>query len=216
MSVRLGPFALVLLASGATATALACGSNEPTVEAPSSAGSAAPPKRTDRTEVTMQTVEIQEAGAPVAPSGSNAPVPTRATAPGDASDDPMIGGPQEAVVEKSVAPIRPRLRACYKKALADQPGMAGTSTFDATIAKDGRVSSARFVKRDGLSDDMVGCLLTAVKTMTFAPDRKTQVVVFSFGTPSPSATGAGSSSPSTSIAAPAASFASADAGKPRP
>jgi hypothetical protein len=94
----------------------------------------------------------------------------------------MIGGAQaDPTVEKAVAPVRPRLRACYKKALAAEPNIAGSATFDATIGKDGHAASARFVKRDGLNEDMVGCLLAAVKTMTFEPGRKSQIVVLSFG-----------------------------------
>lgn len=114
----------------------------------------------------------------------------------DPSDDPNIGGRQEGALEKAVAPIRPRLRACYKKALAAEPGIGGTAVFDATIAKDGRASSARFVKRDGLNDDMVGCLLAAVKAMTFETDKKSQIVAFTFGTPKAEASP--SSSPPTS------------------
>jgi hypothetical protein len=93
----------------------------------------------------------------------------------------MIGGAQEAVVEKAVAPIRPRLRACYKKALAAEPNIGGSATFDATIGKEGHVASARFVKREGLNEDMVGCLLAAVKAMTFETGRKSQVIALSFG-----------------------------------
>jgi hypothetical protein len=98
----------------------------------------------------------------------------------------MIGGAQsDPAVEKAVAPVRPRLRACYKKALATAPNSAGSATFDATIGKEGRVASARFVKRDGLDEDMVGCLLTAVKAMTFDTSKKSQVVTLTFGTSAP-------------------------------
>ncbi|HVH46419.1 MAG TPA: AgmX/PglI C-terminal domain-containing protein, partial [Labilithrix sp.] len=98
------------------------------------------------------------------------------------AEDPTIGGPQaDPVVEKAVAPVRPRLHVCYKKALAADPHVSGGATFDATLGKDGHVASARFVKRDGLNEEMVGCLLTAVKAMTFEPGRKTQIVTLSFG-----------------------------------
>ncbi len=100
----------------------------------------------------------------------------------------MIGGAQpDPAIERAVAPIRPRLRACYKKALEASPGVGGSATFDATVGKDGRAASARFVKRDGLSDDMVGCLLAAVKAMTFDPGKKSQIVTLTFGAPPPAA-----------------------------
>ena len=35
-----------------------------------------------------------------------------------------------------------------------------------------------------MSDDFVNCLTVAVKAMTFAPDRKTQIVAFTFGSAS--------------------------------
>lgn len=144
-------------------------------------------KTTDTTEVKMEAVPITSSpSAPPPPDTAPAPTSsapaTIATAPaGDPSDDPNIGGPQDAAVEKSVAPIRPRLRACYKKALAADSKAAGAATFDTTIGKDGKVSAARFVKKEGLSDDFVSCLTSAVKAMTFPADRKTQIVAFTFG-----------------------------------
>ena len=193
-------FAFALLVSVACG---ACG-NEPPPETP-----APSVKPADKTEVKMEAVSVTSAAASAepAPSNSNAPS-TMAPPSADPSDDPNIGGPQEATLEKSIAPIRPRLRACYKKALETTPGLTGSVTFDTTIGKDGKVSGSRFVKKEGLNDDMVGCLTTAVKTMTFSPDRKSQVISFSFGTPP---AGKGPSSP----AAPVASFGGSDAGPPR-
>jgi hypothetical protein len=180
---------LVVVAIGATVASSACGpaANEPP---PETAKKALP---SDKTEVTMERSDVDPNAGVVAtaPSGVTAPAPAPAStgSANDPSEDPMIGGPQpDAAVEKAVAPVRPRLRACYKKALAAEPGIGGNATFDATIGKDGHVASARFVKRDGLNEDMVGCLLAAVKAMTFEPTRKSQIVAFSFGTPPPPAT----------------------------
>ncbi|MBX3229239.1 MAG: AgmX/PglI C-terminal domain-containing protein [Labilithrix sp.] len=167
---------------------IACG-NDPPPETP-----APKPRPADTTEVKMEVVPIESAAlAPPPPPETSAAAP-----PAEPADDANIGGPQEATVERAVAPIRPRLRACYKKALEATPGVAGSVTFDTTIGKDGKVTAARFVKKDGLSDDMISCLTSAVKAMVFAPDRKSQVVAFTFGTPS---------------AAPVA--AAADAGPPK-
>jgi hypothetical protein len=144
---------------------------------------AAHPLPPDRTEVKME-VASPDAGAPESPStpapaASSAPA---APAPPSAADDPNVGGtPSDSVVATALEPIRGRLRACYKKALATDPKLAGTATFDATIAKDGKVASARFVKREGLSEDMMGCLTTALKAMTFPPGQKSQIVPLTFG-----------------------------------
>jgi hypothetical protein len=187
--------AFVVAAAAFGAAVIATVACEPGLnEAPA----AATPKQRppDRTEVTMEVSPV-DAGAPSEPGPSRvaSAAPATSTTPttttSDPLDDPNIGGRQEGAVEKAVAPIRPRLRACYKKALAAEPGIGGTATFDATIAKDGRVSSARFVKRDGLSEDMVGCLLVAIKAMTFEADKKTQVVTFSFGSAPSAAADAG-------------------------
>lgn len=211
MTSRLAAISLVLGAS----LGFACGGDPPKSDTPANVG------QPDKTEVKMEAVPIASATAPEPPPSSSAPS-TVATAPpsGDPSDDPNIGGPQEATVEKAVAPIRPRIRACYKKALATTPGMAGTVTFDTTMGKDGKVSSARFVKKDGnLSDDLVNCLTAAAKAMQFAPDRKTQVVAFSFGQPAggagatPASIGGGKTSPPQT--APVASFGGPDAGPNR-
>ena len=109
-------------------------------------------------------------------------------------------GPQEPAIEKAVGPIRPRIRACYKKALVAEPSLGGTATLDAVLNKDGRVSSVRMAKRDGLNEDMVGCLLTAMKSATFEGGNKSQVVTFSFGSP-PSASGPSSTTPTTAVGA---------------
>lgn len=183
----------------------ACGSDPP-------AASPSSKKPADTTEVKMEAVPITSTVPPppeTPPAASGEPAPAASAPSGDPSDDPNIGGPQEAALEKAVAPIRPRLRACYKKALAVDPKAAGSATFDTTIGKDGKVSAARFVKKEGLSDDFVNCLTSAVKAMTFAPDRKSQVVAFTFGNPP------GAKPAPAAPAAPTASYGGADAGPPK-
>ena len=181
MNATIGSLVLCL-----SVMASACGpaTNEPS-ETPKTSR---PP---DRTEVTMEVTtaappsEPPPSAAPAAtgaPAASAAPAASGGPAAKDAPEDPTIGGPQaDPVVEKAVAPVRPRLHVCYKKALSVDPHVTGGATFDATLGKDGHVASARFVKRDGLNEEMVGCLLTAVKAMTFEPGRKTQIVTLSFG-----------------------------------
>ena len=163
--------------------------SEPPPETPKNAA----PRPPDVTEVTMEVSsaappgEQLPPGEPAGPDGG-APMATGS----DVADDPNIGGAQsDPAVAKAVAPIRPRLRACYKKAVAADPNVGGSAIFDATIGKDGKVVSARFAKRDGLNEEMVGCLLVAVKAMTFDANRKSQVVTFTFGSaPSPGDAGA--------------------------
>lgn len=143
----------------------------------------------DKTEVKME-VSTVDTSTPPSPGpggvGTSSPSSGAGASTGgksDPSEDPNIGGPQDPVVDKAIAPIRPILRKCYKKALSTEPTLGGNATFDATLAKDGKVTNVRFVKRDGLNEDMVGCLLTALKHVTFEPIRQTQIVTFSFGSP---------------------------------
>lgn len=184
--------------------AVACG---PPNDASSPNGSHSLPP--DKTEVTMQgsPYEGPSVPPPSQPGTGDlaAPPPTASaaqttsppsTSGGSSDDEARIGGPQAPAVEAAVAPIRPRIRACYKKAQAADSNVNGTAMFDATIGKDGKVVSARPVKREGLSEEMVDCLLTAVKTMKFQDSKqKSQIVPFTFGS------GASSSSSSPSAAA---------------
>ena len=201
MSARPGSI-LLFTVSCVVAGAVAIGAagceqgSEPPPETPKSAAKRPP----DVTEVTMEVSSASPPGEHAAsPPGETASVTAAdASAPAasgnapDPSDDPNIGGVQsDPVVEKALAPVRPRLRACYKKALAAEPHVAGSATFDATIGKEGKVASARFVKRDGLNEDMVGCLLVAVKAMTFDPNKKSQIVTMTFGSPAPRSGDAG-------------------------
>jgi hypothetical protein len=171
------PVALLAGAAGAL-LAWGCGAQD------GGAGSPASRRNVDRTEVSVQ---VSEAGIAseepklVAPIATSRPAEGAASDGGDPGDDVSGGGKQEPTVEKAVAPARPRIRACYRKMIAADPSLGGQATFDATVGATGTVSSARFVKRDGLSEEMVGCILSAIKTMTFDAGRKSQILTFSFG-----------------------------------
>jgi hypothetical protein len=174
------PFLLLLLSAAAP---LGCGPSEPS-QTPSSTTTTTKPSN-DKTVVTMEAVSFDGA-APSSPTSSptaaTAPTTSTSTAP-DPADDPNIGGVQEGALEKAVAPTRPRLRACYKKALAVEPNVGGSATFDVTIGNAGKAATVRFVKRNGLNEDMIGCLLPAIKAMAFEPTQKSQILTLSFGTP---------------------------------
>lgn len=191
MSVRLGSFILLCVVAGGLGVVSACDpAPEPPPQVPKNA-----PRPPDKTEVTMEVSSDPPPGeAAHAAAAASSPAPS---AP-EPSEDVMSGGVQsDPAVEKAMAPVRPRLNACYKKALAAEPGIGGNATFDATIGKDGRVASARFVKRDGLSEDMVGCLLATVKAMTFDTSntsKKSQIVTFAFGS-APAAADGGAAPP---------------------
>lgn len=184
--LRLAALSSVLLA------ALAC--EESTGPEPRTAKSLPP----DRTEVKMERIENfdPDSGTVGPVASTTAATSTTATPPpdaaggadagaaawtGDPTEDPMIGGRQDPKVEKAVAPHRQRIRACYKKERAKEAGLVGSATFDVTIGAGGKVASARFVKREGLNEDMVGCLLAAIKGMTFDAGDKSQIVALSFG-----------------------------------
>ncbi len=125
-------------------------------------------------------MEVSSA-APPAPPPPPAAAETPAEASADVSDDTLVGGKQTPEMEKALRPIRPRIRVCYKKALNAESSINGTASFDATVGKEGKVTSARLVKREGISEEMMGCLLAAVKTMAFQGDAKSRIVNLSFG-----------------------------------
>jgi len=115
----------------------------------------------DRTEVTMQVTPV---------------TPTEEAAKTETTED-TIGGKQPPDIEKAVAAIRPRIRACYNKG---EP-FAGMASFDVIVGKDGKVANARFVKHEGVSEDTLNCLIAAVRTMTtLDPEKKSQIVTFTF------------------------------------
>lgn len=106
---------------------------------------------------------------------------------------PVLAGPEGAPqVEGRVAPeevrmavmrVRPRIRACYERALKSDPTLALRLTMGFTVGTDGKVSE---VKLDGLTPaaaELGKCLTAAMKAMVFAP-RDTTVMVrypFTFG-----------------------------------
>jgi hypothetical protein len=202
----LSSFLFLVASSSSIATiAVACGANE-------GEGATTPtsnkPRPADTTEVTMERssfdasegTHLLAAGSSSSSSSSSSSTSTSSSSSSggsssggpDVADDPNIGGKQsDPQIEAAVAPIRPRLRVCFKKAQAAEPNVGGTATFDATIGADGHVASARFVKREGLSEDMMGCLTTAVKAMFFEKGKKSQIVTFNFGSPPKPAMGSG-------------------------
>lgn len=192
MSARLGSFILFCVVAGAAGAVSACdpASNDPPPQVPKSA-----PRPPDKTEVTMEV----STDPPPGEAAHVADASSLATSAPEPSEDAMSGGVQsDPMVEKAMAPVRSRLNACYKKALAAEPGIGGNATFDATIGKDGRVASARFVKRDGLNEDMVGCLLATLKAMTFDmgnTNKKSQIVTLAFGSAPAAADGGAAPGP---------------------
>jgi outer membrane biosynthesis protein TonB len=124
----------------------------------------------DKTEVTMEVTPVASAAEATATEEPPKPAP---------SDD-TIGGKQPPEIEKAVAPVRPRIRACYNKSAASEPA-AGSASFDVVIGKDGKVTTARILKHEGISEDFMNCLVATVRTMTFEGDKKSQFVTFTFG-----------------------------------
>jgi hypothetical protein len=142
---------------------------EPKSESSSTPASKNRPR--DKTEVTIEVTPVASASA--------APSSEEPAKPAPRGDD-TIGGPQPAELEKAVAPVRPRIRACYNKAVANE-AVSGSATFDVVVGKDGKVSTARPLKHEGISEDFTNCLVAAVRTMIFEGDKKTQIVTLTFG-----------------------------------
>jgi hypothetical protein len=126
----------------------------------------------DKTEVTMQVAPVASAAPTTASAAEEAPKP--------APSDDTIGGKQPPEIEKAVAPVRPRIRACYNKSAASEAA-SGSASFDVVVGKDGKVTTARILKHEAISEDFMNCLVAAVRTMTFEGDKKSQLVTFTFG-----------------------------------
>jgi hypothetical protein len=70
-------------------------------------------------------------------------------------------------VESVVAGLRPRFKACYDRALADDPSMSGRVKLHIKIASDGTV--ARVESREStLPEPVVHCLEEVVSATEFA------------------------------------------------
>ena len=83
-------------------------------------------------------------------------------------EPPRIGGGQVPDAGKVVASMRGLLRACYKRALDEDPTMRGSVRVTAQIAPNGDVSSVR-AAASGLSSSMVSCVKRVVRGAQFGP-----------------------------------------------
>lgn len=82
--------------------------------------------------------------------------------------------------ERVITMLRPRVKACYVKALAEAPTLAGEATFAVELAKDGRASKVAVQKRKGLNESVVECLVARLKALEFTTDGKPYTVLFPF------------------------------------
>jgi hypothetical protein len=89
----------------------------------------------------------------------------RAAADAGAQD---AGKPPIPDADSTVAALRPRFRQCYQRGLNVDPKMEGCVSMTARIAPDGSVTSNEAYVRDGLSDEVVSCLVGVLASARFS------------------------------------------------
>jgi hypothetical protein len=79
------------------------------------------------------------------------------------------GGTGAAVpnAERTIAALRPRLRACYNRGLEKDRKMEGRVLVSTRIGAGGEVASACIRELTGLSEAVAGCLVRTVKAAKF-------------------------------------------------
>lgn len=106
--------------------------------------------------------------APAPPSAGPADAaPEAAASDVDASAD--AGRVLIVGAERSIAAIRPRLRACYQKGLQRDRKMQGKVVVSLLVASDGSVEKTDVRSNTGLGPDVTACILHVLKSSTFNP-----------------------------------------------
>lgn len=109
--------------------------------------------------------------APAPPSTAPADAAPEATATTASDLDASADAGRVLIVgaERSIAAIRPRLRACYQKGLQRDRKMQGRVVVTLLVASDGSVDKTDVRSNTGLSNEVTTCILHVLKTSTFNP-----------------------------------------------
>jgi hypothetical protein len=100
---------------------------------------------------------------------------------GACADEPAVPAPAVPIVARVTAPplaavrnaglvvasLRSGFRACYTRALDDDPTMAGRVTLGVTVAPDGTVAKITTSRVEGLSSAVVDCLVARLGPAQF-------------------------------------------------
>ncbi len=83
------------------------------------------------------------------------------------SDAPTTSSSQVSEADRVVEGLRPKLRACYDKAVADGTRVSGMVTCGVRIAKNGKVAAVGVTRRSGLPAPLVECIVAELKNAQF-------------------------------------------------
>ena len=122
---------------------------------------------------------LERRAAAGAPPASSAPATMASSAPTGDPPDQSLGGPQEATLESGRAHSSPI--ACMLQESARHRSKGGQRRIRHRSAEDGKVSAARFVKKEA-SPTISSTASTSAVRGERSPDRKSQVVLFTFAT----------------------------------
>jgi outer membrane biosynthesis protein TonB len=74
-----------------------------------------------------------------------------------------------AGVDRVLASVRGRWRACYTRALMQDPGMTGTLQLAISVQGDGTVAKIDVTGGDGLSSSLSSCVASVTRNAKFSP-----------------------------------------------
>lgn len=154
--------------------------SDPTASAPPPASAAPAPVESDEERAKRLAAELEKMGLGTlgaTASPSSAPLQggsafdagaAKVQAPkGDVLVGSPVGAPADAVAV--IARSRARFRACYQRALNENPEVAGSVSLTLSVASDGKVQSVTASPSVGLPSNLFVCLQRAAETMAFSP-----------------------------------------------
>jgi hypothetical protein len=119
------------------------------------------------------------------PAAPPAPAPPAATASPPAAAAPRVvpgeplGSPvtnaattssgEVADADEVIVRLRPRFQRCYETVRAAGPEIGGMVTCGLRISRAGKVAAVSVVRRSGLPNPLVDCIVTELKTAAFKP-----------------------------------------------
>jgi TonB family protein len=127
-----------------------------------------------RTELTSGSASRADAATAIIPQAASRARIGPAPEVDDASPD-ADAGDDASVVDRPVSnadtvirgQLTPRARRCYRKGLETDPLLTGRVVLGIHVAADGTVDSVKVVKSNGLSREVLACILSAAKGLVF-------------------------------------------------
>lgn len=148
-------------------------SSEPIASAPAPSATVSPaPKDEEAAALAAQAAALEGqlailGGARPGSSSSTTPKPP----PPKDKGDVRMGGVTATVpvpqLDRTMAALRPRMKACYERGLATEPAMKGRVLVTARLAPNGEAASADVASNTGIAQTVAACITSLVKRAEF-------------------------------------------------